>query len=159
MNLHRFYTIDGLDFSAMLAESLSEGHQFVERFLSQYATGANRFDQPGEALFLILDGKAVIGMGGLNRDPYLDRNDVGRVRHVYVLHDFRGRGYAKALLHAVMEEARKSFRLLTLFTSNPRADSLYRAFGFRRVDHLRKASHVMTLSGYAEQFEKDGGAS
>ena len=37
----------------------------------------------------------MVGIGGLNIDPYLALPDVGRVRHLYVLRKCRGRGAGK----------------------------------------------------------------
>lgn len=35
----------------LLADSEREGSRFVRRLVDEWATGTNRFDRPGEALF------------------------------------------------------------------------------------------------------------
>ena len=35
----------------LLADSEREGWRFVRRLVDEWATGSNRFDRPGEALF------------------------------------------------------------------------------------------------------------
>ena len=66
----------------LVQESLDQGFDFVERLVAEYASGANRFDQPGEALFGIYVDQRLIAVGGLNHDPYLEDGQTGRVRHV-----------------------------------------------------------------------------
>jgi hypothetical protein len=62
------------------AESSREGFRFIERLCDEWASGANRFNDSGEALFLaVVDGQ-VVGVCGLNRDPYTSAPNIGRVR-------------------------------------------------------------------------------
>jgi hypothetical protein len=56
---------------ALASVASSEGHRFVKRTLEEWSDGSNRFDQPGEAFYIASDGGRVIGMCGLNIDPYL----------------------------------------------------------------------------------------
>jgi len=127
---------------ALLAESRAEGHNFVDRLVDDFMDGSNRFDQPGEALFGVYAGGQLVAVGGLNRDPYLPDENAGRVRHVYVLPAFRRQGAGRLLMHAIIAAARSShFRLLTLRTLNPVADTFYRALGFRRDSDVEEATH------------------
>nr|WP_318280836.1 GNAT family N-acetyltransferase [Paenibacillus bovis] len=89
----------------------------------------------------------VIGIGGLNIDPYLNLSDVGRVRHLYVLRKNRGTGAGKKLLNAIIDEARENFRTIRLSsTDNPAAVNLYIVCGFSKVEGIYKASHILELS-------------
>jgi hypothetical protein len=47
------------------AESLREGHRFIERMCEEWVSGANRFGAPGEALFLAAADAKVVGVCGL----------------------------------------------------------------------------------------------
>ena len=42
--------------------------------------------------------ESLIGIAGLNRDPYLSDKNIGRVRHLYISKAFRRNGYARLLM-------------------------------------------------------------
>src|SRR5689334_25434208 len=87
-------------FAPLVAEGEREGWRFVRRLADEWAAGTNRFDRPGEALFAAWSGDALVGVCGLNADPYVADQLVGRVRRLYVLRAFRGRGVGKRLVGA-----------------------------------------------------------
>ena len=130
---------------ALVEESNSEGHNFGKRFMDEYFNGYNRFDQPGESLYVAQVEDMVIGICGLNIDPYLNRIDVGRVRRFYVLSKYRGNGVGKELLRTVVIEAKKNFKQLTLYTENPIASELYIRMGFSKVDGIHNVSHILNI--------------
>ena len=129
----------------LVEESYSEGHNFGKRFVDEYFNGYNRFDKPGESLYVARVEDMVIGICGLNIDPFLNRIDVGRVRRFYVLSKYRGNGIGKELLRTIVIEAKKSFKKLTLYTENPIADNLYTSMGFLRVDGIDNVSHILNI--------------
>jgi hypothetical protein len=49
------------DLAPLIYESEREGWQFVRRLTDDWAAGANRFDRPGEALFVSRMGESLIG--------------------------------------------------------------------------------------------------
>jgi GNAT superfamily N-acetyltransferase len=115
--------------------------------INQWNSGANRFNHAGEAVFIArADDDRIVGICGLNIDPYLQNATVGRVRHLYVLPSHRRRGIARELLAAVIEAARPHFRLLRLRTRNPAADAQYRSIGFAASAEDALATHVMQLA-------------
>jgi len=122
------------DLHELLSASLVEEQMLVRRTIDDYSSGANRFDRPGEALFIAAVSGRIVGMCGLNVDPYLADDSVGRVRHLYVLPACRRRAIGRALVAAVMSAARGRFLLLRIRTSNPAANALYAGMGFHRVD-------------------------
>ena len=82
----------------LIAESEREGFALVRRLVDDWESGDNRFDRPGEALFAVVADGRVLGVCGLNIDPYLPGGRVGRVRHLYVAADSdaagSGRGWS-----------------------------------------------------------------
>jgi GNAT superfamily N-acetyltransferase len=134
------------DFQPLLVESRQQGFDFVDRLVANYQSGANRFDRPGEKLFAAYDSGRLIGVGGLNRDPYLTDGDTGRVRHLYVLDRCRRQGVGAALMARIISEARLSFRRLTLRTFTAEADRFYRALGFLTEPEIEGATHYLDLS-------------
>lgn len=130
----------------LVVESISQGFTFVDRLVTEFENGTNRFDKPGEALFGLYQQQQLIGVGGLNRDPYLGDDKAGRVRHLYVLADFRRQGVGRRLLSHIVKEATAHYAYLTLRTFNPDADRLYRALGFQTEPRSDQATHWMSLS-------------
>jgi GNAT superfamily N-acetyltransferase len=134
--------------AALVDDSERHGVRFVRRLADEWASGANRFDRPGEALFMAwIDGDAV-GVGGLNIDPYATAPGVGRVRHVYVLTAHRRAGVGARLMHAILDAARGRFEVVRLRTSNPAAARLYERLGWEPVDEA-DCSHALALGAVA----------
>ena len=134
------------DLSELLDASLAEGHAFVQRTIDEFESGKNRFDRPGEVFFAARDAcGCIVGTCGLNLDPYLNDESIGRVRHLYVLPKFRRCGVARALLDRVIAAAKGRFRALRIRTRNPAADALYRSAGFALVNGDPMVTHSMTL--------------
>jgi GNAT superfamily N-acetyltransferase len=128
----------------LIAESQTLGLGFLRRLADEWVTGANRFDAPGEVLLVARIDDTIVGVCGLNVDPYAGRQNVGRVRHLYVLQAHRRRGVGRQLVAAVLRAARGRFDRLHLRTGNPDAARLYEELGFRPVgaDH---DTHVLEL--------------
>jgi GrpB-like predicted nucleotidyltransferase (UPF0157 family) len=130
---------------ALLADDEGAGTRFVSRLVDEWASGANRFDRPGEALFGAWVGEHLVGVCGLNVDPYAESNRIGRVRRLYVLTAQRRRGVGRRLVMEVIAAARGRFDCLRLRTNNPEAARLYEAIGFARSVGARDHTHAMTL--------------
>jgi GNAT superfamily N-acetyltransferase len=91
---------------ALIAESEPEGLGFVRRLAEEWTSGVNRFDRPGEVLFVARMAEQVVGVCGLNVDPYATGPTVGRVRHLYVLAACRRLGVGRRLVAEVIRVAR-----------------------------------------------------
>jgi GNAT superfamily N-acetyltransferase len=131
---------------AFVTENERAGFRFVRRLIDEWVSGANRFDRPGEALFAArVDGR-LLGVCGLNVDPYSVEARVGRVRHLYVLSAFRRLGVGRQLVAGVVAAAQGRFDVLRLSTGNESAVRLYEALGFRPAGKaVRDATHVKDL--------------
>ncbi len=128
------------------AESSREGFRFVERLCDEWVSGANRFNAPGEALFVAVADGQVVGVCGLNCDPYACDPHVGRVRRFYVARAYRRRGIGRALLESVITSARDHFSLLRARTDA--SSDFYIARGFRRITSEPEATHVLALTSH-----------
>jgi GNAT superfamily N-acetyltransferase len=133
------------DLQPLLAESQEQGFEFVDRLAAEYVAGINQFQRPGEVLFGVYWGQQLIAIGGLNRDPYSQEEDVGRVRHVYVLSAWRNQGIGKQLVERIIGEARPHFRILTLRTFSQQAAYFYEALGFRTAPGIDNATHHVVV--------------
>lgn len=130
----------------LVLESEKEGFRFVRRLYDDYVSGTNRFDGDREALFVARQLNQIVGICGLNQDPYSQFDNVGRVRRLYVHPDFRKHGVGRRLVSNVILEARRFYATLILRTDNPAADQFYRAIGFS-TDHVPdNATHWLSLN-------------
>jgi GNAT superfamily N-acetyltransferase len=124
----------------------AEGFDFLDRGRREWDDGTNRYALPGEALFAAFLGPRLVGIAGLNADPYLASDPrqpaTGRLRHLYVLPEARRAGIGRALVAAVWNAAAPTFARVRLRTTNPVADRFYVALGFARTGAERDATHA-----------------
>lgn len=126
------------------SEAKDEGYDFIETLVEEWASGANRFDAPGEALCGHLDQGLLVAVGGLNCDPFAGRPDMGRIRRVYVRPAWRNRGVGRALVTALVGEARTYFSCVRLRAENALAARLYESMGFVPIASP-DASHILVF--------------
>jgi GNAT superfamily N-acetyltransferase len=134
------------DVAELLSDSERLGSRIVRRLVEEWENGANRFDRPGETLFGARAAGLLLGVCGLNVDPYAGDERVGRVRHLYVLSTSRGMGVGQQLVRRVIQAAQGRFDELRLRTSNPAAARLYEALGFRPRDDDGDYTHLARLA-------------
>lgn len=133
----------------LVAEGERAGWRFVRRLADDLRSGANRFDQPGELLFVAEAGGAVVGVCGLNADPYSSAPAVGRVRRLYVLASHRGGGVGQRLVQAVVSAAAGRFCRLRVRTENAAAGRMYERLGFTRIEGDTDCTHALELADIA----------
>jgi GNAT superfamily N-acetyltransferase len=126
------------------AEAINEGFLFVDRLVRDWTSGSNRFDHLGERLLGAFAGDNLIGVCGLNRDPYVNRDEIGRLRHLYVRACARRRGVASVLVRQLLDEASNAFRIVRLRTATQEAAEFYLRHGFVPLQD-ETASHVKAL--------------
>jgi GNAT superfamily N-acetyltransferase len=131
------------DFAVLVELSSREDFHAMQRMHEEWDSGVNRFDAPGEALFEARIGSRLVGICGLNRDPYASSSEVGRVRHLYVDPEHRRRGIGRLLVLKIVECSSASFSRLRLRTMRDDAAQLYEALGFRRVEGEPDVSHEL----------------
>jgi GNAT superfamily N-acetyltransferase len=143
-------------FDALQAESEQAGLRFLRRLADEWASGANRFDRPGEVLFGARIRGELVAVGGLNVDPYATAPRVGRVRHVYVLSAYRRLGVGRQLVAEIVAEARGRFDSLRLSTANRRRPALPGA----RLRPSRRCRPLLARSGpgppWVSSVEEEG---
>jgi len=131
--------------AALVEKSHAEGFRFLIRFEQEYLSGQIRFEGPDETLLGAFEGSVLIGMGGLTRDPYTGDPRTGRVRHLYVLPDWRGRGIGRTLITQIERHARAHFDSLVLRTDTPAGVGFYHALGYEQLAVQRTATHRRIL--------------
>lgn len=105
------------------------------RLLSDFTSGTNRFDLPGEILLACTSGRTVIAVCGLNLEQETAFGKAGRVRRLYVLPRYRREGLARSLVEAIAGFARAHHQVLTVNAGTPAARAFYEQMGFRPVSH------------------------
>jgi N-acetylglutamate synthase-like GNAT family acetyltransferase len=143
--IERFVSDRPPDIGELRRESVSEGHAFVERAFVEWVEGINRFDREGEGFFLARSNAAVVGMCGLNIDPFLGDPSVGRLRHLYVPIASRRNRIGSHLVAACLDLAAMSFGPVRLRTFNSQAAKFYEHTGFGKVEE-ETATHSLCLS-------------
>ncbi|MGN6395871.1 MAG: GNAT family N-acetyltransferase [Mucilaginibacter sp.] len=136
-----------LSFSAinqMLDESGRAGYQFIQRTIDDWQNQTNKFSGRGEKLWGLFLGSDMIGICGLNKDPYSREPNIGRVRHLYIMEAYRRKGYATLLINMILHEGKQHFNSLRLFTDNPAAAKFYEKLGFQSVND-DKVSHIFNF--------------
>ena len=58
------------DVDPLVELSRDEGFRFLERLVSEWEAGINRFDAEGECLLEVRAGSQICAIGGLNHDRY-----------------------------------------------------------------------------------------
>lgn len=129
----------------LVSDADSDGHPFVARMVQEWHEGTNRFALPGEHLYGVRRETAIVAVGGLNVDPYVTDQTVGRVRHLYVARSHRREGCGSILLERIIDDARRAFDLLRLRTLNPDAAAFYLARGFSEVADDEFCTHALRL--------------
>lgn len=132
-------------FAPLLVESEASGYRFLRRVNDEWASGTNRFARPGEALLGAEFGGRLVGVCGLNVDPYLAEARTGRVRNVFVLAECRGRGIGRHLVEQAIAVARGHFDRLRLRGEEAGPARLYESLGFRRCVGVPDCTHILEL--------------
>jgi GNAT superfamily N-acetyltransferase len=145
--IRRLDQLDPHRFSVLLAESEASDYRFLRRVADEWESGANRFARLGEALLAAeIDGR-LIGVCGLSIDPYLVDDRVGRVRNVYVLVEYRGRGIGRRLVETAISAAKGRFDRLRLRAEEPGPARLYESLGFLACSGIADCTHILDLAG------------
>jgi GNAT superfamily N-acetyltransferase len=100
------------DFDTIRAEARAEGYRFLDRLAKDWASGAMRFDRPGEALLTAYSAGVLAAIGGITIDPIVV--DALRMRRFYVRPAFRRTGIGREIALALLEGALQRVRVVTL---------------------------------------------
>lgn len=127
---------------SLAQEARSQGQHMVERLQQEWRDETNCFQQAGESVLIAIQDERIVGVCGLNRDPYCVRDDAGRVRRLYVSADYRRQGIGRRLVETLQQRCVGVFTQLRLRTHSPEADVFYQALGFQRVNGDPCCTHV-----------------
>lgn len=135
-----------LDFDKeLLAEANREGFQALQWLRDDWQSGSNRFSAPGEAFYVARCDDRLVGVCGLNRDPYTEDPAIGRLRRLYIHPHFRRMGIGRQLVFRVIQDARNHFHFLRLWAIGNDASAFYKALGFEPVEGNEVFTHILRL--------------
>ncbi|HDR7355508.1 GNAT family N-acetyltransferase [Bacillus wiedmannii] len=129
----------------LVQESKDEGFNFLIKLISDYENKINIFNKTGECLYGIFQGEKLIGIGGLNEDPYSENNKIGRVRRFYIAKEYRRKGLGRLLLVRIISDAKKHLNIVVLNTDTVQGDKFYTSSGFVKGIKFVGASHYLNL--------------
>ena len=74
-------SLDQVDITELRQEAAQDGFGMMNRLAEEWPRGANRFDKPGESLMGAFVAQCLVGVAGLNQEPYEPAPGLGRLRH------------------------------------------------------------------------------
>lgn len=128
---------------AALADA--EGFRFVGRLLDDLELNRVALDAPCEFFVARVEGEQLLAVGGVTLDPYVDDASIGRLRHVYVRPDVRGKYIGRALIRYLEGRAQGCYTSLRLRTDTPAASQFYERLGYAPLDS-KSATHQRQLA-------------
>ena len=131
------------DIETARCESDKEGYNHINRLITEYNAGENRFDKIGEKLVgFVLDDK-VVAVCGLNIEP--TNNRLGRVRRLYVLPEHRRRGIGTKLVKYLIKHAEQYFQSVVVNIGDLPLDNFYKPMGFKPIIDNDSYTHILIL--------------
>ncbi|MES9691739.1 N-acetyltransferase [Bacillus toyonensis] len=134
------------EISHLVQDSKEGGFNFLIKLINEYENKINVFNKTGECLYGIFQGEKLIGIGGLNEDPYTENNKIGRVRRFYIATEYRRKGLGRLLLVRILSDAKKYFNIVVLNTDTEQGDKFYTSGGFVKGKKYVGASHYLNLN-------------
>ena len=138
-------TPDDPGFLALRSESLAQHFNMLRRLAENWQSGKNRFSAPGEKLLGAFVGGQLVGVCGLNVDPFSPQLRTGRIRHLYIGDAFRRQNIGQQLLVAVITHSGTWFDFLNTHAP-PSAWPFYESLGFRPVYDEPRVTHRLFCS-------------
>ncbi|MDO9474328.1 MAG: GNAT family N-acetyltransferase [Caulobacter sp.] len=133
---------DGFD--VILEAAASEGVRNMAMLADQWASGGQRFDEPGALFAALVDGD-LAGVGGVTVETGAGEPAM-RMWRLYVLPMFRRFGVGRRLAGAMMQQGFQAAPLLTVNAgASDAAAPFWDAMGFSRTDAVTGATHALRL--------------
>ncbi|MBP1172916.1 GNAT superfamily N-acetyltransferase [Paenibacillus sp. 1182] len=129
----------------LVKSSELEGFSYLRRLTEEYKHNINRFDKKGELLIGAYHSEKLIGICGLNQDPFLNDKYVSRLRRVYVSPVYRRHGVGRKLVEYIITHARQYFKILVLRTLTNEGRAFYHSLGFIFDPQTEHYTHKLPL--------------
>ncbi|MEO0900286.1 MAG: GNAT family N-acetyltransferase [Bacteroidota bacterium] len=133
-------------FSELKEQSKLEGYRFVIRLEREWESGQNTYNQAGEGLFKVVAHHQIVGVGGINHDPYSNDRKIGRIRRFYILPSWRNQGIGTALLEHILRTKGSEYAMIQLRTDSELGSKFYERNGFSKVEHKAHYTHQLLVA-------------
>jgi GNAT superfamily N-acetyltransferase len=127
IRLERITTALPEGFENLRLEARAEGHSMLDTLAREWASGAMRFDRPGEMLVAAYSGDVLAGIGGMTLEPAIP--GALRMRRFYVALAYRRHGVGRALAAALLDAARRQGCAVTCNAAGG-SERFWQALGF-----------------------------
>ncbi|WP_434582419.1 GNAT family N-acetyltransferase [Klebsiella sp. R390] len=132
-------------FLALRSESLEQQFAMLRRLTENWQSGKNRFNAPGEKLLGAFVAGQLVGVCGLNVDPFSQQPRAGRIRHLYIREASRRQRVGQQLLVSVITHSGHWFDFLNTHAPSS-AWPFYETLGFRPVYDEPRVTHRLFCS-------------
>lgn len=143
---------DRMEISRIYEESWRYAYKGIvpQPYLDRIPRGfwAPRIDAPGRNTLLAVENRKIVGTSSFCKSRTAQFENWGEVISVYILPEYMGKGYGKALLKAAISELNKlgyTNIFLWVLENNIRARHFYEHIGFVQTDD----SSIDTIGGKA----------
>ncbi|MCG8707798.1 GNAT family N-acetyltransferase [Brenneria sp. 4F2] len=131
-------------FAELKAQSMAEEFNMLRRLEENWLSGQNRFDKLGEKLIGAFADGSIVGVCGINIDPYTPAANTGRLRHLYVDNGWRKRRVGSGLLSEIIKNSDRWFNFINT-NAPPSAFTFYERAGFIALIDVDKVTHQLCL--------------
>jgi GNAT superfamily N-acetyltransferase len=138
---------------AALADA--EGFCFLSRFLDELTFRRVDLDAPDEFFVGMRRDDRLVAIGGVTPDPYVDDEQIGRLRHLYVRPDARRGGIGRELVAHLEARATLRYTSLRLRTDTASAAQFYERLGYVPIES-ESATHQRMLLGEFRSHRQQG---
>lgn len=128
-----------------MAAANLEGFRPIQWLRDEWEAGANRFSLPGEAFYTARMEGRLVGVCGVNQDPFAQKAKIARLRRLYVIPELRRKGVGRQLVKRALEDAVKNFEVIRLRTVDSNSAAFFEAIGFIKVKGDESATHLKGL--------------
>lgn len=137
------------DLTTLIQHSEREGFNFIRRLKEDWDNGSNRFNGSGEFLLAASDNQTLLGVCGVNIDPYVQSNSqqkpVARLRHLYVIPSSRSKQLGSQLVNACLAKMHADFTAVRLRVPDAATGAFYEKLGFDPIEDTT-ATHSLNLN-------------
>lgn len=121
--------------------SREEGDRLLEKLFYEFKTGTDSFNQKGECLLVGEMDEKIVAIGGLTIDPL--NPERGRIRRLYVLPSYRGKGIGKKLVQELLRHSKRYFPFVSVNIGQRKIAEFYEKLGFQRYDQEEGITHLL----------------
>jgi ribosomal protein S18 acetylase RimI-like enzyme len=110
-----------------------EGYNIINRLITEYDSGKNKFDGKGEKLIGFIMDEMIVALCGLNIEPTNIR--YGRIRRLYVLPAYRNQnqGIGTELVNHLITYAKHYFEGIVVHIGKLPISHFYESIGFNSM--------------------------